>query len=50
MKPAFESLYMMAAVAISVTAGQSMWTTQDYLSWGGVLLVTALTVTLCCRQ
>ena len=31
----------MAAVVISMIAGQSLWMTHDYLSWGGVLLVTA---------
>jgi len=32
---------MMAAVAITVIAGRSLWLTHDYLTWGGVLLVTA---------
>jgi len=41
MKPVFVSLYMVAAVAITVIAVQSLWLTHDYLSWGGVLLVTA---------
>jgi peroxiredoxin len=40
MKSVFVSTYMMAAVAITVIAGQSLWVTHDYLSWGGVLLVT----------
>jgi peroxiredoxin len=41
MKSVFVSLYMTAAVAITVIAGRSLWLTQDLLSWGGVLLVTA---------
>ncbi len=41
MKSVFVSLYMVAAVAIAAIAGQSLWITHDYLSWGGVLLVTA---------
>jgi len=41
MKSVFVSSYMMAAFAISVIAGYSLWTSHDYLSWGGVLLVTA---------
>ena len=39
-KSVFVSLYMTAAVVITVIAGQSLWITHDYLSWGGVLLVT----------
>jgi peroxiredoxin len=39
MKSVFVSMYMMAVVAITVIAGRSLWVTQDYLSWGGVLLV-----------
>jgi peroxiredoxin len=41
MKSVFVSLYMTAAVAITVIAGRSLWLTHDLLSWGGVLLVTA---------
>jgi peroxiredoxin len=41
MKSIFVSLYMTVVVAITVIAGQSLWSSQDYLSWGGVLLVTA---------
>ncbi len=40
LKSVFVSLYMMAGVAITVIAGQSFWMTGDYLTWGGVLLVT----------
>jgi len=32
---------MMAAMAIMVIAGQSLWQTGDYVTWGGVLLVAA---------
>ena len=39
MKSVFVSMYMIAVVAITVIAGQSLWVSQDYLSWGGVLLV-----------
>jgi peroxiredoxin len=41
MKSVFVSSYIMAALSVSVIAGQSLWVTRDYLSWGGVLLVTA---------
>ena len=41
MKSIFVSFYMMAAIVITTIAGQSLWVTRDYLSWGGVLLVTA---------
>ena len=41
MKSVFVSLYMTAAVAIALIAGRSLWLTHDYLSWAGVLLVTA---------
>lgn len=41
MKSIFVSFYMMAAIVITAIAGQSLWITRDYLSWGGVLLVTA---------
>ncbi len=41
MKSIFVSFYMMAAIVITAIAGQSLWITHDYLSWGGVLLVTA---------
>jgi len=32
---------MAAAVMMTVAAGQLLWQTQDYFSWGGVLLVSA---------
>ncbi len=41
MKSVFVSLYLMAAAVITSIAGQSLWFTQDYLTWGGVLLVSA---------
>ncbi len=41
MKSVFVSLYMIAAVSITVLAGHSLWITHDYLTWGGMLLVTA---------
>lgn len=41
MKSVFVSLYLTVAVAITVIAGRSLWLTQDYFTWGGVLLVTA---------
>lgn len=41
MKSIFVSVYMMAAITITVVAAQSLWTSKDYLSWGGVLLTTA---------
>ena len=37
MKSIFVSVYMMAAITITVVAAQSLWTSKDYLSWGGVL-------------
>ena len=40
LKSVFVSLYMIAVVSITVIAGQSFWMTGDYLTWGGVLLVT----------
>lgn len=40
LKSVFVSAYMMVAMAISVVAGRSLWSTGDALSWGGVLLVT----------
>ena len=40
-KSMFISMYMMAAMAITLIAGWSLWSTGDYISWGGVLLVTA---------
>ncbi len=40
MKSVFVSLYMIAVVSIAVIAGRSFWITHDYLTWGGVLLVT----------
>ena len=41
MQSLFVSLYMTAATVISVVAAQSLWVSQDYLTWGGVLLVSA---------
>jgi peroxiredoxin len=41
LKSMFVSMYMMAAMAIMVIAARSMWKTGDYVSWGGVLLVSA---------
>ncbi len=46
MKSVFVSFYMLAAVAIIVFAGQSLWTSRDYLSWGGVLLATVPFITV----
>jgi peroxiredoxin len=40
LKSAFISVYMPLAMMIGGFAGWSLWTTGDYLSWGGVLLVT----------
>ena len=40
LKSVFVSLYMMGAMVITVIAGRSLWQDGDYLSWGGVLLVT----------
>ena len=41
LKSLFVSVYMMVAVAITVFAVRSLMTTHDYMSWGGVILVTA---------
>ena len=40
MKSVFVSLYMTIAALITVIAGQALWTSHDYLSWGGVLLAS----------
>ncbi len=40
-KSLFISMYMMAAMAITVIAAWSLWNTGDYITWGGVVLVTA---------
>jgi peroxiredoxin len=40
-KSVFVSLYMMAAMAVTVFAARSLWSSHDYITWGGVLLVTA---------
>ncbi len=40
LKSIFVSTYMTAAMVIMVIAGRSLWNTGDYLTWGGVLLVT----------
>lgn len=34
MKSIFVSLYVMAAVSITMIAGRSLWISHDYLSWG----------------
>ncbi len=34
-------MYMMVAMAITAIAGWSLWNTGDYITWSGVLLVTA---------
>jgi len=49
MKSVFVSVYMMAAVAIIVIAGQSLWIARDFLSWGGVLLTTVPFVLIIAR-
>lgn len=41
MKSVFVSLYLMAAAVITAIAGRSLWFTQDFFTWGGVLLVSA---------
>jgi peroxiredoxin len=41
LKSIFVSMYMMVAMAIMVIAARSLWQTGDYVTWGGVLLVTA---------
>ena len=41
LKSLFVSLYMMVAMAITVSAVRSLIATHDYISWGGVILVTA---------
>ncbi|RLA49924.1 MAG: AhpC/TSA family protein [Gammaproteobacteria bacterium] len=41
LKSIFVTMYMMSAMLIMVFAAWSLWKTGDYLSWGGVLLVTA---------
>ena len=40
LKSIFISTYMMVAMAITVIAAWSLWNTGDFISWGGVLLVT----------
>jgi peroxiredoxin len=50
MKSAFISLYMVAAVTITVNAAQSLLKSHDYLSWGGVLLASAPIVVLLSRM
>jgi peroxiredoxin len=39
-KSLYVSFYMMLAMAITVSAAQSLADSQDYLTWGGVLLTT----------
>jgi len=41
LKSMFVSMYMMTAMVIVVIAGRSLWLTGDFVTWGGVLLVTA---------
>lgn len=41
LKSLFVSLYMVAAVTVTVSALQALRASQDYLTWGGVLLVYA---------
>ena len=41
LKSMFVSVYMTAAMVAAVYAGWMLWLSQDYLTWGGVLLVTA---------
>ncbi len=41
LKSLFVSVYMTAAMMAAVYAGWMLWLSQDYLTWGGVLLVTA---------
>lgn len=41
LKSIYVSTYMMAATVITVFAARSLWISQDYITWGGVLLVTA---------
>jgi len=41
LKSLFVSLYMMVAIAVTVFAARSLIATHDYISWGGVILVTA---------
>ncbi len=41
LKSVFVSLYLAAAVAVTVFAVRSLVNSQDYLAWGGVILVTA---------
>jgi peroxiredoxin len=41
LKSLFVSLYVMVAMAITVFAVGSLMATQDYVTWGGVILVTA---------
>lgn len=40
MKSVFVSMYMTAVIVITVMAGYRLWASEDYLGWGGVLLVT----------
>ncbi|MCK5326947.1 MAG: hypothetical protein KAJ57_13085, partial [Woeseiaceae bacterium] len=41
LKSLYVSLYMMLAMAITVIAVRSLLLTDDYLTWGGVILTTA---------
>ncbi len=41
LKSLFVSLYMMAAMAVTVFAVRELLISNDYITWGGVLLVTA---------
>jgi len=41
LKSVYVSVYMMAAMAITVYASRLLWSSHDYMTWGGVMLVTA---------
>jgi len=41
LKSLYVTLYMVATMSIAVLAVQMLLATQDYLTWGGVLLVYA---------
>ena len=41
LKSVFVSVYMTAAMAITVYAARLLWSSHDYITWGGVILVTA---------
>jgi len=41
LKSVYVSVYLMAAMAITVFAARSLWNSNDVITWGGVVLVTA---------